>query len=100
MPLVFHLSTRLSWPRTPPTNVMVERFNERIADVLKTHRFNSVEDLEQALMRYVSLYNQQLPQQSALKSKIPMQVMKEWYRTHPHLFHERPNNHPGQDKYY
>lgn len=84
MPLVFHLSTRLSWPRTPPTNVMVERFNERIADVLKTHRFNSVEDLKQTLMRYVSLYNQQLPQ-SALKSETPMQAMKEWYKTPPSL---------------
>jgi hypothetical protein len=29
---------------------MVERFNGRIADVLKTHRFTSGEDLEQTLM--------------------------------------------------
>jgi transposase InsO family protein len=47
---------------------MVERFNGRIADVLKTHRFNSREDMEQTLLRYVALYNHQLPQ-SALKSK-------------------------------
>ena len=46
--------------RTPRTNGMVERFNGRIADVLKTHRFNSAEDLEQTLMRYVALYNHQL----------------------------------------
>lgn len=32
---------RLTKPRTPKTNGMVERFNGRIADVLKTHRFNS-----------------------------------------------------------
>lgn len=37
---------RLTRPRTPRTNGMVERFNGRIADVLKTHRFNSAEDLE------------------------------------------------------
>ncbi|ABI60310.1 putative integrase [Nitrosomonas eutropha C91] len=36
---------------------MVERFNRRIADVLKTHRFNSAEDLKQTLIRYASLYN-------------------------------------------
>ena len=73
---------RLTQPRTAQTNGMVERFNGRIADVLKTHRFNSAEDLEQTLIRYVSLYNQQLPQ-SALKSKTPIQAMKEWHKTHP-----------------
>ncbi|SEJ31998.1 Integrase core domain-containing protein [Nitrosomonas eutropha] len=35
---------RLTRPRTAQTNGMVERFNGRIADVLKTHRFNSAED--------------------------------------------------------
>ena len=44
---------------------MVERFNGRIADVLKTHRFSSSEDLEQTLLRYVALYNHQLPPVSA-----------------------------------
>ena len=71
---------RLTKPRTPRTNGMVERFNGRIADVLKTHRFNSREDMEQTLLRYVALYNHQLPQ-SALKSSTPMQAMKEWYQT-------------------
>lgn len=32
---------RLTKPRRPQTNGMVERFNGRIADVLRTHRFNS-----------------------------------------------------------
>jgi hypothetical protein len=75
---------------------MVERFNGRIADVLKTHRFTSGEDLEQTLMRYVALYNHQLPQ-SALKSKTPMRAMKDWYASHPHLFIKRPYDHPGCD---
>ena len=43
---------RLTRPRTPKTNGLVERFNGRIADVLKTHRFASGEDLEQTLTRY------------------------------------------------
>lgn len=87
---------RLTQPRTPKTNGMVERFNGRIDDVLKTHRFNGREDLEQTLLRYVALYNHQLPQ-SALKSKTAMQAMKEWYQTHPHLFHKRPYDRPGCD---
>jgi hypothetical protein len=40
---------------------MVERFNGRIADVLKTHRFHSGQDMEQTLIRCVALYNHQLP---------------------------------------
>lgn len=87
---------RLTQPRTPRTNGMVERFNGRIADVLKTHRFDSAQDLEQTLLRYVALYNHQLPQ-SALKSKTPLQAMKEWYASHPHLFHKRPYDRPGCD---
>jgi len=89
---------RLTKPRTPRTNGMVERFNGRIADVLKTHHFHSGQDLEQTLMRYVTLYNHQLPQ-SALKSKTPMQAMKEWYASRPDLFHKRPYDRPGCDKY-
>ena len=90
---------RLTKPRTPRTNGMVERFNGRIADVLKTHRFNSREDMEQTLLRYVALYNHQLPQ-SALKSSTPMQAMKQWYQSHPHLFNKRPYDRPGCDSYH
>jgi hypothetical protein len=55
---------------------MVERFNGRIADVfLKPHRFDSAQDLEQTLMRYAWLYNQQLPQPT-LKGKTPMLMLK------------------------
>ena len=87
---------RLIRPRMPQTNGMVERFNGRIADVLKTHRFRSGEDLAQTLLRYVALYNHQLPQ-SALKSKTPLQAMKAWYDSHPHLFSKRPYDRPGCD---
>ena len=64
---------------------MVERFNGRISDILQTHHFNSSLDLEQTLLRYVALYNQQLAQ-TALRNKTPMQEMKEWYLFNPHLF--------------
>ncbi len=69
---------RLTKPRTPQTNGMVERFNGRISDVLQSHHFVSGEDLAQTLYRYVLLYNQQLPQ-STLGSKTPLDAMKRWY---------------------
>ena len=84
---------RLTKPRTPRANGMVERFNGRIADVLTTHRFTSGEDLAQTLMRYVALYNHQLPQ-SALKSKTPMRAMRDWYTSYADLFIKRPYDHP------
>ena len=90
----FGIEHRLTKPRTPKTNGMVERFNGRIGDVLKTHRFHSGEDLAQTLLRYVALYNHQFPQ-SSLKSKTPMQAMKDWYASHPHLFRKRPYDRPG-----
>jgi transposase InsO family protein len=88
---------RLTKPRTPQTNGMVERFNGRISDVLRTHRFHSGQDLRQTLERYVYLYNHQLPQ-SALHSKTPSQTMNDWYVQKPELFHRKPPpNHPGRD---
>ncbi len=60
-----------------------------IADVLKTHRFSSSEDPEQTLLTYVTLYNRQLPL-SALKSKAPIQAIKDWYQQHINLFYKRP----------
>ena len=75
---------------------MVERFNGLIADVSKIHRFSSCEELEQTLLRYVALYNHQLPN-SALKSKTPMHAMRDWCHGHLHLFHKRPYDRPGCD---
>lgn len=65
----------LTPPKSPQTNGMVERFDGCISDVLKTNRFDSALDLEQTLIRYVHLYNTQLPQ-SALRSRTPVQAMK------------------------
>ena len=65
-----NIEHRLTPPRSPQTNGMVERFNGRIEDVLQSHHFRSGEELDATLHRYVWLYNQQLPQ-SALGSKTP-----------------------------
>ena len=75
---------------------MVERFNGRIADILKTHHFRSGEELETALMRYAWLYNHHLPQK-ALGHSAPVQALKNWHDSHPHLFIKRVVNQPGHD---
>ena len=76
---------RLTKPRTPQANGRVERFNGRIADILKTHRFVSGEDLQTTLRRYVWLYNHHLPQKP-LGHRSPMAAMKQWYAERPELF--------------
>lgn len=87
---------RLTPVRSPQTNGMVERFNGRISDVLKSHHFHDSEDLASTLKRYVHLYNQQFPQ-SALGAVTPMQTMKDWYKKKPELFKTRPYDRQGLD---
>jgi transposase InsO family protein len=75
---------------------MVERFNGRIEEVLRSHHFDSGEDLERSIARYVWLYNHQLPQ-SALKGQTPLAAMRQWYKSHPHLFDRQPHDLPVLD---
>jgi len=55
---------RLTKPRAPQTNGMIERFNGRIADVLATTRFDSAEHLTDTIKRYVQVYNQHISQKA------------------------------------
>jgi len=64
---------------------MIERFNGRIADVLRTTRFDSSEHLTDALKCCVQVYNQLIPQK-ALGHIPPLQAMKNWYQKQPSLF--------------
>ena len=89
---------RLTPPMRPQTNGMVERFNGRIEDVLQSHRFDGGEDLEHTILRYVRLYNGQLPQ-SVLNGRTPIDALKDWQRQKPELFKKRPYNHTGCDTY-
>ena len=89
---------RLTPPKSPQTNGMVERFNGRIGEVLQSHYFRSGEELETTLHRYVWLYNQQLPQ-SALGSKSPLPAMKNWHKLKSELFKKQPYYLPGCDTY-
>ncbi len=87
---------RLTPPKSPQTNGMVERFNGRIEEVLQSHHFRSGENLETTLQRYVWLYNQQFPQ-SALSTRTPLQAMKDWHKLKPELFKKQPYYLPGCD---
>ena len=96
--LALDIDHRLTKPKHPQTNGMVERFNGRLAQVLKTHRFNSAHDLETTRHRFVWLYNEHLPQR-ALDLNTPIQALKKWQVSHPDLFAKRVVNHPRPDTY-
>ncbi len=87
---------RLIRPRRPQTNGMVERFNGRIAEILKTTHFDNNEHLDDTLRRYARLYNHHIPQR-ALGHITPVAALKEWQKFHPDLFRKRVYNHTGLD---
>lgn len=92
----FGIEHRLIRPRRPQTNGMVERFNGRITDVLRTHRFDSALSLETTLKRFVHLYNHHIPQK-VLGYKAPLDALKEWQSKAPEKFHKPVRNLPGPD---
>ena len=75
---------------------MVERFNGRIADILKTTRFDSSVDLKQTLENYLDVYNHHIPQK-ALGHITPIQALKQWQKERPDLFVKQVYNHSGLD---
>ena len=87
---------RLTKPKTPQTNGMVERFNGRLSQVLRSHHFNSAEDLEKTLHRFVWLHNHHLPQK-ALGHEAPVQALKKWRMKVPGLFVKNVRNHARPD---
>jgi len=64
---------------------------------LQTHHFRSGEEIEATLHRYVWRYNQQLPQ-SALRSRPPLQAMKDYHKINRELIKKQPYYLPGCDK--
>ena len=87
---------RLTKPRTPQTNGMVERFNGRIAEILATTLFDSSESLAQTITRYVRIYNHNIPQK-ALGHISPIAALKNWQHDRPELFKKRVYNHTELD---
>ena len=94
----FGIEHRLSPPRHPQTNGMVERFNGRVAEVIKQTRFKSAAELQGTLENYTATYNHRIPQR-ALNHLSPVQALQKWQRERPELFVRRTYNQPGLDNY-
>jgi transposase InsO family protein len=87
---------RLIPPRHPQTNGMVERFNGRIAEILRNTRFRSAGELATALGHYRDLYNGHIPQR-ALGHVSPLDALKSWREKEPDRFVSEIYNLPGLD---
>jgi transposase InsO family protein len=89
---------RLSPPRHPQTNGMVERFNGRISELLKQTRFGSAEELEKTLLSYLVIYNHHIPQR-AINHQTPLQAVQKWQKDKPELFVKKDYDQAGLDSY-
>ena len=76
-----------------------ERFNGRIEEVLRANRFDSALDMGQTLMPYVDFISFHLITllPSPLMSRTPMHALKDWHKSHPHLFDKTLRNRPGRN---
>ena len=88
---------RLCPPRHPQTNGMVERFNGRIANLVKQTRFASAAELEATLQNYLSTYNHRIPQRS-LNHQTPIQALQTWHKEKPDLFVKRAYKQASLDR--
>jgi transposase InsO family protein len=87
---------RLIPPRHPQTNGMVERFNGRIAELLRSTHFRRAGELATALDPYLKLYNGQIPQR-APGHLSPIQALKTGQKKAPEKFHSEIHNLTGLD---
>jgi transposase InsO family protein len=87
---------RLSPPRHPQTNGMVEPVNGRISALLQQTRFANAAELATTSQHYLKLYNHHIPQR-AIGSKTPIHSLKEWQRLKPDLFVKRVYHQAGLD---
>jgi len=94
--MALDIEHRLTRPKSPQTNAVVERFSGRISHVLNTNRFDSGEGLEQTLDRYVWLCNHHL-RQKVLNHETPNQWHKRWQSSPPDFFVERVPECPRPD---
>ncbi len=83
-------------PRSPRTDGMAGRFNGRVEDVLRGHRFQSGEDPGRTLPRCVRLHNQR-PPRSVPGSETPLRAMKHWHKPKPEPFRKNPYQLAGCD---
>lgn len=87
---------RLIPPKHPQTNGMVERFNGRISQVVKTTYFANSEEMIATFNQYMKTYNHHIVQRN-LGHLTPIQTMKKWYREKPELFNKKVYEQAGLD---
>lgn len=81
---------------SPPVHVQASGRQVGAGDAeSKPWALNIASHRPSTLRRYVRLYNHQSPSR-CFKVK-PMQAMKQWYVSHPDLFHRRPCDQKGLD---
>ena len=85
---------RLIPPKHPQTNGMVERFNGRISQIVKSTHFACAQEMEATLKRYLTVYNHHLIQRN-LGHLTPIQRMKQWQKEKPELFKKRVYDQSG-----
>jgi len=93
----YAIEHRLTKPRHPQTNGMVERFNGRISSLLLTTQFSSSEHLKDKLTAYLFLYNNHIVQKN-IGHVPPVTKLKEWQKTNPELFKTDWHNQSRPDK--
>jgi transposase-like protein len=87
---------RLTKPRHPQTNGMVERFNGRISQLLAQTKFTSSDHLKSKLKEYLMLYNHHIVQKN-IGHVSPIAKLKEWQKTNPQLFVKKVYNQSRPD---
>ena len=88
---------RLIPPKHPQTNGMVERFNGRISQLVKTTRFADAKEMTSILQQYLKTYNHHIVQRN-LDHLTPIQAMKKWYCEKPELFKNQVYEQAGLDR--
>lgn len=92
----FNIEHRLTKPRHPQTNGMVERFNGRISQLLAQTQFRSSQHLRDKLEEYLMLYNHHIVQKN-LGHVSPITKLREWQQTNPELFTKKLDNQSSPD---
>jgi transposase InsO family protein len=86
---------RLTAPRTPKTNGMVERVNGTIKNAtVKSTTYSNLEEMTKHLFGFLIFYNFERRHSSLkkeLKVKTPFDAVIEWYRIKPEIFNETPD---------
>jgi len=80
------------------SNGMVELFNGRIREILRTTHFDTGADLDAMLWHYRRLYNHHVPQ-GTQHHRTPMSRLKHWSDSHLDSFRKKVHDQPALNSY-